>query len=216
MGQIFHPGANTIAKATIVGGLLALGLVLTAGFAFIRSPYWTQQGAPHEQPVPFSHKHHVTDAGLDCRYCHTSVETSSFAGIPATQICMNCHSQIWTNAAVLEPIRASWQTGKPIAWQRVHNLPDYVYFNHSIHVSKGVGCSTCHGPVDQMALTWQANSLQMEWCVECHRHPEKYVRPKDRVFDMAWQPPANQIEVGQQLVKDYGIVSRTDCSTCHR
>src|ERR687887_2196966 len=153
-------------------------------------------GEPVEQPIPFSHKHHVGDDGIDCRYCHTSVEKSSFAGLPPTQTCMNCHSQIWSQSPMLEPVRQSAQTGQPLQWNRVHVLGDFVYFDHSIHVQKGIGCSTCHGRIDEMPLTWKAESLQMSWCLECHRNPERFVRPKDQVFNMAWQPPANQEEVG--------------------
>jgi hypothetical protein len=184
-----------------------------------RSPYVTEAGIARRQPVPFSHKHHVSDDGIDCRYCHTTVETSSFAGLPPTSTCMNCHSQIWSDSPVLEPVRTSFRTGEPLRWTRVHNLPEFVYFDHSIHVNKGVGCSTCHGRVDQMALTYQVASLQMEWCLECHQNPEKYVRPRDEVFNMAWQPPSNQEDLGRQLVKSYRIKdsrSLTNCSTCHR
>jgi hypothetical protein len=216
MAQIFPRSANTVARASIFGVVLAVGLIGAAAFAYIRSPYNTGQHVPREQPIPFSHRHHVTDAGIDCRYCHTSVEVSSFAGIPPTQTCMNCHSQLWVTSPILEPVRESYRTGKPIAWNRVHNLADFVYFNHSVHVNKGVGCSTCHGPVDQMPLTWQENSLLMEWCVECHKAPEQYLRPKDQVFNMAYQPPANQIALGQQLAKQYDVKARIDCSTCHR
>ena len=154
--------------------------------------------------------------GVDCRYCHTSVETSATAGIPPTKTCMNCHSQIWNQSPTLEPVRASFRTGHSIEWTRVHDLPDFAYFNHSAHVNKGVGCTTCHGPVDRMPLMWQYASLQMEWCLDCHRNPEKYVRPKEEVFSVAWQPPADQIEQGRALVKAYDIQTRTSCSTCHR
>jgi hypothetical protein len=180
-----------------------------------RSPYATDQGIEREQPVPFSHQHHVGGLGIDCRYCHTSVETSNFAGIPPTSTCMNCHAQIWTNAQMLEPVRASYRTGKPLVWSRVHRLPDFVHFNHSIHVAKGVGCSTCHGRIDKMGLTYQASPLTMQWCLTCHRNPEKYVRPRDQVFNMAWEPPANQDELGAQLVQQNHINRLTACSTCH-
>jgi hypothetical protein len=169
-----------------------------------------------EQPVPFSHKHHVTDDGIDCRYCHTSVETSHFAGLPATEVCMSCHSQIWTNAAMLEPVRASWRTGESLQWTRVHDLPEFVYFNHSIHINKGIGCASCHGRVDKMPLMFKANTLYMNWCLECHRAPEKFVRPREEVFNMAYQAPSNQLELGQELVKKYHIQKLTDCYTCHR
>ena len=154
-----------------------------------RSPYVTGQHIAPDQPVPFSHQHHVAGLGLDCRYCHTSVEESSFAGIPPTKTCFNCHAQIWTTAALLEPVRYSFRTGKSLEWTRVHDLPDFVYFNHSIHVNKGIGCYSCHGAVDQMPLMYQENSLQMEWCLNCHRQPEKFLRPREHVFSMEYRPP---------------------------
>jgi len=166
--------------------------------------------------VQFSHLHHVLDDGIDCRYCHTSVENSSFAGIPPTKTCMNCHSQIWQTAPILEPVRASFREDKPMQWIRVHDLPDFVYFNHSIHVKKGMGCETCHGRVDQMPLMKQENSLQMEWCLNCHRNPQNYVRPREEVFTMGYRPPRPQSEMGPELVTKYQIKPSTDCSTCHR
>src|SRR4029077_19142589 len=154
---------------------------------------------------PFSHEHHVAQLGIDCRYCHTSVETSAFAGMPPTATCMNCHKQIWTNTALLEPVRTSFSTNQPLRWSRVHDLPDFVYFNHSIHVAKGVGCATCHGRVDGMPLLFQNASLQMEWCLDCHRNPAKYIRPKDQVFNLAWQPPADRPNLGSRLVREYHV-----------
>jgi hypothetical protein len=158
----------------------------------------------------------VSDDGIDCRYCHTSVEDSSFAGIPSTKICMNCHTQIWADSPILEPVRESFRTGSSIEWTRVHNLPGFVYFDHSIHVKKGIGCATCHGRVDQMPLMWREHSLYMEWCLECHRAPERFVRPRAEVFNMEWRPPENQLALGRKLVQEYGIESLTSCSTCHR
>jgi hypothetical protein len=166
--------------------------------------------------VPFSHQHHVAGMGIDCRYCHTSVETSAVAGIPPTKTCMNCHSQIWADSPTLEPVRASFRTDQPIAWARVHDLPDFVYFDHSAHVSKGVGCTTCHGRVDRMPLVYQEASLLMEWCLDCHRQPERFLRPQDKVFDPEWEPPADQIAKGRVLVREYGVKPRTSCSACHR
>jgi hypothetical protein len=219
MAQIFSRTANIVSKASIVVvGLIAalLGGVL---WAVMMSPYYTNVNVTREQPVPFSHKHHAGELGIDCRYCHTSVEKSSFAGVPPTQTCMTCHSQIWTNASMLEPVRASYRTDKSISWTRVYALPDYVYFNHSIHVAKGVGCTTCHGQIAQMPLTYKANTLYMGWCLDCHRQPEKYLRPKSEVFNPNYVPPSNQMELGAQLVKDYKIIplqERQSCSTCHR
>jgi hypothetical protein len=176
-------------------------------------------GAPVRQPVPFSHKHHAGDDGIDCRYCHVSVETSRFAGIPPLSTCMTCHSQLFTDAPPLQPLIGAYGGGRTLAWNRVHDLPDFVYFDHGIHVNKGVGCSTCHGRVDEMPLTSRVASLQMQWCLDCHRAPEKYLRPADRIFDMTWTPPSDQIAVGNALKRTYGIRSEwhlTMCSTCHR
>jgi hypothetical protein len=218
MAQIFHPSMNTLAKASIFGAVFIIGVLGWVGWQVDRSPYITQAGVVRDQPVPFSHEHHVNGLGIDCRYCHTSVEHSSFAGIPATKTCMTCHSQIWTNAAMLQPVRDSWNNDVPLRWTRVHDLPDYVYFNHSIHVAKGIGCNTCPGQVDQMPLMYQAASLQMEWCLGCHREPEKYIRPKDQVFNMKYQPPANQMELGKKLVAEYHVRKEqlTNCMVCHR
>jgi hypothetical protein len=216
MPQFFSRGANTIARLSIFGIVIALCVVMWLGYLIVRSPYEMMQNVPREQPVPFSHEHHVGGLGIDCRYCHTTVEKSSFANIPATKICMNCHSQMWASSPTLEPVRESYRTGKSIEWTRVHDLPDFVYFNHSIHVHKGVGCSTCHGRIDKMPLTWQAQPLTMEWCLNCHRHPEEYVRPREYVFAMDYRVPANQIELGKKLMAEYHIQSLTSCSTCHR
>src|SRR5919205_275759 len=216
MPQIFHRSTNTLAKVTIFGGLFILAFAAWAVAEINRSSWNTGAFVEREQPVQFSHKHHVGDDGIDCRYCHTSVETSASAGMPPTKTCMNCHSQIWNDSPYLEPVRESARTGKPIEWTRVNDLPDYVYFNHSIHVNKGVGCSTCHGRVDQMPLTMQVQSLQMQWCLDCHRAPEMNLRPKKQVFNMAWQPPANQEELGRRIVQAYHVQSKISCSTCHR
>jgi hypothetical protein len=215
MAQIFHRSTNTLSRVTIFGAVFIAGFVLWVIGGIVRSPFATSQGVTLEQPIPFSHQHHVEGLGIDCRYCHTSVETSNFAGIPPTATCMNCHAQIWTNASMLEPVRSSYATGTPIRWQRVHRLPDFVHFNHSIHVAKGIGCATCHGRIDRMNLTHQASPLTMSWCLDCHRDPAKYVRPKDQVFNMAYIAPTNQKELGPQLVRAYGIKSLTSCSTCH-
>ncbi len=216
MPQYFSRSANTFARLTIFGGLLSLVIVSCLAYLIVRSPYEMMQNVPREQPVPFSHEHHVGGLGIDCRYCHTTVETSSYANIPATKICMNCHSQMWAASPTLEPVRESYRTGKSIEWTRVNDLPDFVYFNHSIHVHSGVGCTTCHGRVDKMPLTWQAQPLTMEWCLDCHRHPERYVRPRDQVFAMDYAPPHDQIALGSRLMKDYHLHSLTSCSTCHR
>ncbi len=219
MAQIFHPSTNTLSRLSIFGGIILLAALVMALAEINRSSYVTEVGVARIQPVPFSHKHHVADDGIDCRYCHTSVENSPFAGIPPTRTCMNCHSQIWADSPMLEPVRESFRTGKSIEWTRVHNLPGFVYFDHSIHVKKGVGCSTCHGRVDEMPLTWRQHSLYMEWCLECHRAPERFVRPRQFVFSMEYEPPPDQLALGRKLVKEYRIQSTrllTSCSTCHR
>jgi Cytochrome c7 and related cytochrome c len=216
MAQIFHRSTNTISRVSVFGGIGIIVVLVATLAAINRSSYVTEVGVARSQPVQFSHKHHVSDDGIDCRYCHTSVEESSFAGIPSTKICMNCHTQIWAESPILEPVRESFRTGKSLEWTRVHNLPGFVYFDHSIHVHKGVGCTTCHGRVDQMPLMWRANTLYMEWCLECHRNPERFVRPRDQIFNMDWQPPSDQIALGQKLVQQYKIESLTSCSVCHR
>ena len=230
--QIFRRSTNTISRATIYGAIFVVAALFWAAAEIQRSPYVTYAGVARPQPAPFSHQHHVAGMGIDCRYCHTSVETSSFAGIPPTKTCMNCHSQIWTNAQMLEPVRESFRSGKSLVWNRVNDLPDFVYFNHSIHVNKGVGCNTCHGPVDRMPLMYNYASLQMEWCLDCHRAPEKYLRPRDQVFNMRYEQPSNgnhltvdgkdytdQIALGIDLVNKYKLRTLADitsCSTCHR
>src|SRR3954465_10811164 len=216
MSQIFHRSANTIARFTIFGAVFLVAGFIYLLYAIDRSSWVTQAHAAREQPIQFSHERHVAGNGIDCRYCHTSVETSSFAGIPPTKTCMNCHSQIFSTSPFLEPVRDSFRSGRSIQWTSVHDLPDFVYFNHSIHIHKGVGCTTCHGQVDRMPLMYQDQSLQMEWCVDCHRHPEQYVRPREAVFRVDYVPPSNQLELGQRLVAQYQIQKLTNCSTCHQ
>ncbi len=216
MAQLFRRGATTIARVTIAGAVILVGAVIAVAYTIDRGPWMTFVGVPREQPIQFSHKHHVKDDGIDCRYCHTGVENSGYAGLPPTETCMSCHSQIWTNAAATQGIRDSWNSGRSIEWTRVHDLPDFVYFNHSIHISKGVGCSTCHGRVDEMPLMWRVNNLYMEWCLDCHRAPERFVRPKSEVFNITYQPPPDQLALGRKLVSEYHIQKLTDCYTCHR
>jgi hypothetical protein len=218
MAQIFHRSANSLTKVLIISGLVAVAVLLGILLNVNRLYYVNHVNIPKDQPVAFSHKHHVTGMGIDCRYCHSTAETAAFAGIPPTETCMTCHSQVWTDAPILEPVRASLRTNTSLQWTRVHDLPDFVYFNHSIHVSKGVGCQTCHGQVDQMPLMWKANSLNMEWCLECHRNPALFLRPRDQVFNMQYTPPANQEALGRQLVAEYRVQTSqlTNCSICHR
>ena len=230
--QIFHRSTNTISRATIFGAIFVIAMLFWAAAEVQRSPYVTYAGVARPQPAPFSHQHHVGGLGIDCRYCHTSVEVSSFAGIPPTRTCMNCHAQIWTGAPMLEPVRESFSSGKSLIWNRVNDLPDFVYFNHSIHINKGVGCNTCHGPVDRMPLMYNYASLQMEWCLNCHRAPEKNLRPRDQVFNMRYEEPSrakpimidgktytDQISLGRDLAAKYKlrtVADITSCSTCHR
>ncbi len=216
MAQIFQRSTNTIARVSIYGAVIFIALLGYAVDVVNNTSYVTEVNTARPQVVPFSHKHHVGELGLDCRYCHSSVEVSSSAGMPATETCMTCHSQIWTNSSMLEPVRASYSSSKPISWTRVNAVPDFVYFNHSIHVAKGVGCTTCHGPVAEMNITWRGQTLYMRWCLECHNAPEKYLRPRSEVFNAFYQPPSDQLALGRRLVKEYKVQNLTNCTTCHR
>jgi hypothetical protein len=219
MPQVFHPSANTLSRLTIYGSVVILLGPVVLAYLVLRSPYQTKVGVIPPQPVPFSHEHHVSGLGIDCRYCHTTVETSSFAGLPPTHTCMTCHSQIWTTSPILQPVRTSLAENQPLVWKRVHNLPDFVYFHHAIHVQKGVGCSSCHGHVEQMPLMWKAEPMTMEWCLNCHRNPAPHLRERDEVFQMDWKPPEGpQLAQGRERVQRYQIeLDRlTNCSVCHR
>jgi hypothetical protein len=217
MSQIFRSSANATARVSIVLTLVALAAGGGALFELIAdSNYATRQGDAREQPIPFSHAHHVGSMGIDCRYCHTSVDNSNYAVVPPTKTCMNCHSEIWINSPTLEPVRESYRTNASIRWTKVYDLPDFVYFNHSIHVYKGVGCETCHGRIDTQALTYQQPSLQMRWCLDCHRNPEKYLRPRDQITTMGYEPSEPQAELGARLVKEYQVQKLDTCWTCHR
>ncbi|MDZ4774122.1 MAG: cytochrome c3 family protein [Planctomycetota bacterium] len=240
MAQIFHKSFNSLAKISIVaGGLVALTAVGYAALLFNRNPAVTQQGVSREQPVPFSHDHHVGGLGIDCRYCHTTVEISAKAGVPPTKTCMSCHSQVWKDAEILEPVRASFREDKSVEWLRIHDLPDFVYFDHSIHVKKGVGCESCHGRVDRMPLMLRENTLNMEWCLECHRDPVKNLRPREAIYEMDWttkffekerlnvdehgHPVMNDLEIQakldaeqQNLAREYNVHTQINCSICHR
>ncbi len=215
MSQIFKPSTNTLAKVTLFGAIFFLLLSVWILVSLNRSAYATRQTITRAQPVPFSHDHHTEAMGISCLYCHTSVEESAFAGVPPTATCMNCHKLIWNDSPMLEPVRESFRSGEPIQWARVNDLPDFVYFNHSIHVTKGMGCVTCHGRVDKMPLLRQAVSLQMEWCLDCHRAPQDFVRPRSEILNMEWVAD-NQSVLGAQLVEEYNIQSLLSCSVCHR
>lgn len=243
MPQIFHRSSNSLVKVTIVGGLILVAGVTTVVLTLHRTPYITKQHLAQVQPVPFSHEHHVRGLGIDCRYCHATVETNAFAGIPSSQTCMTCHSQIWNDSPMLEPVRESFRTEQPLAWVRVHDLPDFAYFNHSIHINKGVACATCHGPVERMPLMWRENTLNMSWCTDCHRNPERNIGLREAVFlpkekgeemllrlagkgaaptaegsheEPAHVTRADLAETRMRLAKEYKVVSKMDCSVCHR
>jgi hypothetical protein len=216
MSQVFGRSANAFARASLVVGVIAMAGAGWGLWALANSGYVTRQGLVLEQPVPFSHDHHVGQIGIDCRYCHTSVESSSFAGLPPSTTCMNCHKQLWTSAALLEPVRASVRDGVPLRWSRVHDLPDFVYFDHSIHVAKGIGCVSCHGQVDKMPLMYQQESLQMSWCLDCHRDPVRNLRPREEITNVAWVPPADLASRQQEWAALYNVKSKTTCSICHR
>jgi hypothetical protein len=217
LAQIFHRSFNTISKVSIFGSVFFLAAAGAALAMFVRSDYATNANVIRDQPIPFSHQQHAFGLGIDCRYCHTSVETSAYAGMPSTKTCMNCHAQIWVGSDMLAPVRASYRSGESIEWNRVHRLADHVYFNHAVHVNKGVGCVTCHGRIDQMQLVRQHGTLLMEWCLDCHRNPDPYLRPRDEVFNMEWSPsPAEQAELGPKLAREYDVRRLIHCSTCHR
>jgi hypothetical protein len=216
MAQIFHPSTNTISRVSIFGTVFIVAGLLWLIAQVHRSPWSTEAHVAKEQPIQFSHERHVGGNGIDCRYCHTAVEESGFAGIPPTKTCMNCHAELFANSPFLKLVRDSFESGRAIEWTRVHDLPDFVHFNHSIHVKKGVGCTTCHGRVDRMPLMAQEHSLQMEWCLDCHRRPEQFVRPRSDVFNVNYVRPDNQLELGRRLVEEYQIQRLTSCSTCHQ
>jgi hypothetical protein len=218
MAQIFHPSFKVISRASIIVAVIVFATIGYVAAEMYRSGYMTNQGVPREQPVPFSHEHHYNGLGIQCGYCHTTAEQSSFAGIPPTHTCMTCHSQIWTNAPMLQPVRTSYQTGTSLEWVRVHDLPDFVYFSHKIHVAKGIACQVCHGDVNVMPLVRRTQSLQMRWCLECHRAPEKFIRPKSEVYNFDYKPTVDQETTGVKLVREYDVKTAqlTDCSICHR
>jgi len=215
MSAIFPKWTNRLPLLIVVGGGL-VATAVTAGVWYYFTPKYFRVGYQPIQPVAFSHATHAGQLGIDCRYCHNAVEKSWFSNIPSSSTCMNCHNQVLKGDPRLALVSESAATGKPIPWVQIHRVPDFAYFNHSAHVNKGVGCSTCHGRVDQMPLVWQEKSLQMEWCLECHRNPERFLRPKSEVYNIAYEPPANQLELGRTLVKDYNVKPQVTCSTCHR
>ena len=239
MAQIFSPATNTLAKLSLLLAVIGPVGILGLATGVSRSPYNTKATVPLEQPIPFSHQHHAMELGIDCRYCHASVEKSASAGFPATQTCMSCHSQIWTNSPLLEPVRESYKTGKPLQWTKINSVPDFVYFNHSIHIKRGVNCNYCHGAIQKQMLTYKGKPFYMAWCLECHRNPEKYIRPQSEVFDLYakyqrkeklnahersllegedYVPADNQEEEGKLLLHKYHVkkAQLADCWICHR
>lgn len=218
MAQVFPPSSNTLFRVALLMLPFGAGAAIYLAYAWTWSDFTTGRNQALEQPVPFSHEHHVAGLGIDCRYCHASVEKSSFADLPPTHTCMSCHSQIWNQAAALEPVRESFRSHKPIAWTRVNDLPEFVFFNHEIHVNKGVACVVCHGRVDKMPITFKSQSLYMKWCLDCHRDPAPFLRPKEEVFNMDWRPPGDALAQGRELIKRYHIDRdrMMDCTVCHR
>ncbi len=218
MASVFPPWSNTAFRVAVVvagaGGLFALA----APMSWVRTPWARSQLDISDQPVEFDHRHHNRDDGIDCVYCHNTVRRAATAGMPSTEKCMGCHDQIWSRSPMLEVVRRSYFSGEPIPWNRVHQLPGFVYFNHSIHVTKGFGCATCHGRVDQMAAVSQVATLTMSWCLDCHRNPERFIRPPSEITNMVWSAgdPQRQLELGRKLVRDLGVRSLTNCTTCHR
>ncbi|NTU79590.1 MAG: cytochrome c3 family protein [Chloroflexales bacterium] len=219
MGQIFPRNANLMARLSIFAAVLLIVELTLITAVYFRSNYYRQINVAIQQPVPYSHQLHAGNLGIDCRYCHVSVDKSYFANIPATETCMTCHSQIKTGSTKLAPIRESYATGLPVLWEKVNRVPDFVYFNHSIHVNKGMGCSECHGKVSEMAVVWQPQAFFMGFCLNCHRNPQNYIRPRAEVYNMDYVHPANQLELGTQLVKEYGVMPKDqlqNCWVCHR
>ena len=216
MAGVFPPWTNTAFRVAVIAAVVGGTLALAAPMIWVRTPWAREQDAAADQPVELDHRHHAQDDGIDCRYCHNTAERAATAGMPSTDKCMGCHAQIWGHAPLLEVVRRSYFSGDSIPWNRVHQLPGYVYFNHSIHTTHGFGCATCHGRVDRMASVFQFADLTMGWCLDCHRNPERYIRPLDQITNMSWSAGDGQLELGRALVQKLGIRSLTSCTTCHR
>jgi len=213
---IFPKWVDRLRPALAAVLFLVLPSYLTLLVGFAGSPRTTDVGYAPEQPLPFSHALHAGELGLDCRYCHSTVEVASRAAVPPTDTCMNCHAHIRATSPKLLLVRESHATGMPIPWVRVHDLPDYVYFDHAIHVRRGVGCAECHGRVDRMEVVRQVEPLSMSWCLDCHRNPERHLRPVEAVTRMDWVPPEDRASLGRRLAEIYRVAPSEDCSTCHR
>ncbi len=216
MAAVFPPWSNTVFRLGL--GIIALGGIsaITLPMLFVRSSWRRGTENALDQPVEFDHRHHNQDDAIDCYYCHNTADRAATAGIPSTDKCMGCHSQIWNDSPLLEPVRRSYFSGKPIPWNRVHKVPDFVYFNHAIHVNKGVGCASCHGRVDQMAAVYQAESLTMAWCISCHREPERNLRPLSEITNMTWDAGDRQAEIGAAVARQLDVRTLVNCTTCHR
>lgn len=214
MPQIFHPSVNTISRVSVFGAVVLVIGTFGVAAVIVRSPYVTEVGVVKSQPIPFSHKHHVGDAGIDCRYCHRTVETEASAGMPTTEVCIGCHSQLWADSEMLAPVHESWKTQKPLNWVRVHDLPDFVYFHHGIHTSKGINCKACHGDVAEMPLTWRTSTLHMEWCLDCHRHPDEHIPSNGTAIALG--VVSGDSEIIAQTNHDGPQPGPTHCSACHR
>jgi len=217
MANIFPRWSNLLPLKLVVCAA-ALGAVLTAGCWYYFTPKYTKVGYMPVQPVPFSHDIHVSQLGLDCRYCHSFVEVAAKSNIPNTQTCMNCHTHVQKENPKLQAVHKSWETGNPVEWVQIHKTPDYVYFDHSVHVNRGVSCKSCHGPVNNMAVVYHNQPMSMAWCLECHRHPENHLRPLNEVFNLDWVPPTGktQKEIGLQLKKEWNVNPPDNCAACHR
>jgi len=215
LAQIFPKWTNKLPPVVAAGLLLAL-LAVVGFFWYFGSPMYTDVGYQPVQPVPYSHKLHAGDMGMDCRYCHTAVERSTVAMVPPTQTCMNCHTLVLPESELLKPVMKSWSEGTPIPWVKIHKVPDYAYFDHSAHLRVGVGCASCHGRIDQMEVVQQDQPLSMGWCLECHRNPDMSLRPIDQITNMSWTPPVNQLELAAKFKLERNINPPTNCSGCHR
>ena len=214
MPQIFNRKANALPTITLLGSV-AGGIFAIFFIWYYFSPEYTDVGYAPEQPVEYSHQLHVGELGLDCQYCHTNVTSADHSNVPATQTCMNCHSQVRTESLKLLPVRESWATGESIEWVKVHTLPDYAQFSHKVHTNNGVGCESCHGRVDQMEVVSLTEPLSMGWCLECHRAPENYLRPNDEVSTMGYEYPDNFVEANMMRIQAEHISPPTNCSACH-
>jgi hypothetical protein len=215
MAQIFPKWTNRV-PVLVLGGLLLSTPVAVVAIGYYASPEFTDVGYRPVQPIPYSHKLHAGEMGIDCRYCHAQVEVAAAATLPPTKVCMNCHAAVSRDSVVLEPLRESAATGTPIEWIRIHKIPDYAYFDHSVHIRAGVGCASCHGAIHQMEVVQQAKPLSMGWCLDCHRHPDMHLRPLDEVTNMEWAPTKTQMKMAGQFRKERNINPSTDCSACHR